>query len=176
MPQVYLSANEQFSLTSTATVFGSSGVEKTIIITDTTNAILDQNIEQVDFQEKTSNFSYQQTGNALQVFSNNVLIVKMTVPESGSLLTFTNGSVALSFSSTQTLLFGGTAVSSVAGAVIPEQIDSSSVSIFSLTRPAANVISDEVVDQHTIDPINLLGIESSLNVNFNNVPSYLTDI
>jgi len=128
MAQVYLGVgNTNFLAANTNTsIFGQSGTESVFINSSVSGVVVDQNTERVDIQGNASDFTYQQAGNQLRVFSGGAQMVSIPIQgdADGTQIVFSDGSVnALLTLGIMTL--GGATVSSTAGSVTPTSINSS---------------------------------------------------
>lgn len=130
MAKTYLDSGDTFIVANNnSTVFGAAGTESVTIQAGVTGTVLDQNTESVLFNGAVSAFTFQQTGNQINVYSGATLVAKFPVQgdANGTLLTFTDGTVSAKLTA-GVLQFGGTAVSSTApAAVVPTTIDTSVV-------------------------------------------------
>jgi hypothetical protein len=125
MANVLLNSNDQdYNISNdNDVIFGQAGGNETINIqTGVTGIVLDQNVEGVTFAGNVADFTYQQQGNQLLVYSGTDLVatVPVQVDENGSQLTFTDGTFTAEFGEGAVLELGGTEVPSDApGAVEP---------------------------------------------------------
>ena len=107
-----------------STILGQTGSEHVIVEAGVTGLTLDQNIERVDFSGNVSDFTFQQQGNQLLVYSSGNLTA--TVPlqsdSNGSQVVFNDGSVEATLSG-GVMSLGGSTVGTTAGAVVPGSID-----------------------------------------------------
>jgi len=117
--------------TSNTKVYGSTGNQVVTVDAATTGVTFDANVDGVSFSGATSDFTYKQIGvTDLGVYKAGTLVATVAVQDDadGSLLTFSNGTVATKFATAggvTGLTFGGTTVSnSSAATVTPSVIDS----------------------------------------------------
>lgn len=130
MAKIFLDENDNFTLSSEATVFGTGGVESVIIEATAENIILDQNIDRVDFFGRISDFTFRQAGNQMEVYDKTTqLIVKIPLqPDiNGTEMVFSDGSVS-SLITAGVMRLGGTAVTSTSQTALPVTINSAVVS------------------------------------------------
>lgn len=125
MAKVYLDAGDNFTLSSAASVYGSTGTEKIIISTGVTGVVADANVERVDLAGASSTYTFQQAGNQLKVFSGTTLVATIPVQEdaNGTQVVFSNGSVEVKVGATGMTLGGATVPSVAAAAVTPTVVD-----------------------------------------------------
>ena len=97
MAKVFLEANDSFTIGSSSQIFGADGTEAVFIYSNTTGIKIDQNIERVDFLDaKLVDFKFQQSGNQLNIFNmDNILvaIVPLQMDENGTEIEFSNASL-----------------------------------------------------------------------------------
>lgn len=129
MAQTYLSTGDtNFLLANNNTfVFGQSGTESVFIRSGVTGVVTDQNTDRVDFEGAAGDFTYQQAGNQLLVFSNGVKAATIPIKSSGTQLVFSDGSTDAQLS-LGVMTIGGSTVSSVAGTVTPGTMDAGTTS------------------------------------------------
>jgi len=131
MAKVYLDSGDNFTLSSAATVYGSTGTEKVVVNSGVTGITIDASVERVDLSGASSAYTFKQAGNTIQVYSGATLVATTTVQDdtNGSQLVFSNGSVDVKMATGGTMTLGGATVSSTAaGAVTPTTIDASTTS------------------------------------------------
>jgi len=131
MAKVYLDSGDNFTLSSAATVYGSTGTEKVVVNSGVTGVTIDASVERVDLSGASSAYTFKQAGNTLQVYSGTTLVATTTVQDdtNGSQLVFSNGSVDVKMATGGTMTLGGATVSSTAaGAVTPTTIDAGTTS------------------------------------------------
>jgi hypothetical protein len=121
MANIFLNADQTgYTLSNVGDfVYGHQGNESVLI--KTTAVLLDQNIEQVILDGSVSDFTFQQQGNRLLVYTGTDLMVTIPVQadENGTLLSFDDGVYNAAFEGA-TIELGGTAVpSDNPGAVVP---------------------------------------------------------
>ena len=129
---------------------GAAGIQKIIIKAGVTNITADSNIENFYFDNSLSFYTFQQTGNVLNVFDNtNLLVIQLGINNNGTELTFANGTVQATLSGDATgpnIKIGGVSVSSAtATPLTPLRIDSTIASspAFSLTSDVVGVPTQE---------------------------------
>ncbi len=132
MAKVYLDANDTFTLSNAATVYGrAGGSEKVIINSGTTGVTLDSNVDRVDLAGNVADFTFKQSGITLLVYKAGVLVSTSTVQEdsNGSQLVFADGSVDVKMVTGGTMTLGGTTVNATtAAAVVPVTKDATTTS------------------------------------------------
>ena len=131
MAKVYLDSGDNFTLSSAATVYGSTGTEKVVVNSGVTGITIDASVERVDLSGASSAYTFKQAGNTLQVYSGTTLVATTTVQDdtNGSQLVFSNGSVDVKMATGGTMTLGGATVSSsAAAAVTPTTIDTATTS------------------------------------------------
>lgn len=129
MAKVYLDSGDNFTLSSAATVYGSTGTEKVTINAGVTGVVVDANVERVDLDGNSSTYTFQQSGASLKVLSGGVVVATIPLQEdaNGTQLVFANGSVEAKVGATGMTL-GGAAVTATAAAVTPTTIDAGTTS------------------------------------------------
>ena len=131
MAKVYLDSGDNFTLSSAATVYGSTGTEKVVVNSGVTGITIDASVERVDLSGASSAYTFKQAGNTIQVYSGATLVATTTVQDdtNGSQLVFSNGSVDVKMATGGTMTLGGATVSSsAAAAVTPTTIDTATTS------------------------------------------------
>mgnify|MGYP000866617688 CR=1 FL=1 len=125
MAKIYLDSGDNFTLSSTASVNGSTGTEKVVVNSGVTGADINANVERVDLAGASSAYTYQQVGNFLKVYSGTTLVATVYPQDDtdGTQLVFSNGSVSLKISTAGITLGGATVPSAAAAAVTPTTID-----------------------------------------------------
>ncbi len=124
MATIFLDINEtNFNIANDGnSIFGQQGTESVNILSGVTGTVLDANIDQVSLAGNVSDFLFQQQGNQLLVYKDNILVVTSIVQtdEDGSLLTFENGTFSAKFGQGAVIEIGGTPVpDDEPGEVIP---------------------------------------------------------
>jgi len=150
-PGMYLdSGDANIIISNPMNIYGQAGTESVLIAADTTGVFVDQNVERVDFSAASSAFTFQQAGNTLKMYLNNVLTATIPIQDgdNGTQLVFTNGSVATIFSSGAISLGGTTVPVIAAAAVTPTDIDSTVTS--GSTPPITGVVMDGYVAGATV--------------------------
>ena len=94
--KVYLGAGDDIFTVSNngMTVYGNTGNDTVTIASGVTAVTLDQNIEQINFVDPSSSYTFKQTGNLINVYNlSGILVVKAPVQgdSDGTLLSFNNG-------------------------------------------------------------------------------------
>jgi Ca2+-binding RTX toxin-like protein len=114
-------------------VYGATGDQVVTVDAAATGVTFDANVEGVSFSGATSDFTYKQLGlTDLGVYKAGALYATVAIQDdaTGSLLTFSNGTVATKFATTggvTGLTFGGTAVSATSNTTVtPVTIDATS--------------------------------------------------
>lgn len=98
MAKVYLDVDESWKVVNNDTqLFAADGNEYVSVESGVTGLELDQNTEGVELAGTISQYTYQQTGNQLKVFSGNILVATIPVQmdEDGTQLTFEDGTYAV---------------------------------------------------------------------------------
>lgn len=162
MANIFLSDNEQFTVFggNDNKVFGKSGngTERVTLAGGATGVQTDANIEAVTLDGDSGDFTYQQEGNSLSVFSGNTKVASIPLQigsadtdGDGTLLTFDNGTFSAKFDTTNaSVTLGGTTVpNDNPGAVTPGN-DSPSVSVTTDVQSADE--GDTVVATFESDP------------------------
>ena len=122
--KVYLGVEDDIFTVSNSgtTVYGSTGKDTVTIASGVTAVTLDQNIEQINFVDQSSSYTFKQTGNLINVYNlSGTLVVKAPVQgdSDGTVLSFSNGTASASAKLTGgVMMLGAVQVSSVASAAI----------------------------------------------------------
>lgn len=141
MAKTYLDGNDVYTLaTSNTTIYGSNGSERVILQSGVTGTTLDQNVEQVSLAAAKSSYSYQQSGNALLVYSGSTLVIRLTVQETGTSLQFTDGAATTAFSAGKMLL-GGSVVATDAPGPLGSSSSTTTTSLLSKAQALNSSIS-----------------------------------
>lgn len=141
MAKVYLEATDTGYgvVNSNVTVYGASGTQKVTVNSAAKNIIVDQNIESVVFAGDSSSFMFKQSTNKTIVYAADGTTVVATVPTQGdtdgTVLTFSDGSLAAKLSGSTMNLGGGTIGSTIShiGATHLTGLDSTIKSVFQST-------------------------------------------
>ena len=130
MAKVYLDSGDNFTLSSAATVYGSTGTEKVTINAGVTGVVVDANVERVDLAGNSSTYTFQQSGASLKVLSGGVVVATIPLQEdaTGTQLVFANGSVEAKVGATGMTLGGAVVPSATAAAVTPTTVDAGTTS------------------------------------------------
>ena len=125
MAGVFLEADETFRVVNDGTVLnGEDGDEQVTIDPSVTGLALDANVERIDLAGNAADFTFQQTGNALNVVdANGGEVTKLPLQPDGSEVVFADGSVDVTVDSNGMQLGGETVPSGSAGSVVPSTID-----------------------------------------------------
>jgi hypothetical protein len=97
--KVFLEVNDVFSVSSSgSTIFGNNGLEPVTLGAMMTNIMLDQNIEKIILTGASSNYTFLQTGNKINIYdtTGTTPIAAMPVQDDadGTLISFSNGNAA----------------------------------------------------------------------------------
>ena len=105
--------------TSGTTVYGNTGNDVVTIANGVTDVFLDQNIERINFSAVSSNYTFMQTGNMINIY-NNYLLVRTPVQDDtdGTLLSFSDGIAPTLLESGGVMKLGGAIVSSSAATTL----------------------------------------------------------
>jgi len=130
--KVFMASNDSFTVANSGvTVYGSSGSEVLTITSGATNITFDQNIEQVIFAGTSSNYTFQQSGNQINIYNatGTTLIAKGPVQDDsdGTLLTFTNGTGSAKMAAGGAMQLGGSTVSTTTPAAITSSVFASEI-------------------------------------------------
>jgi uncharacterized protein YkwD len=118
---VFLGSGQTVPGFDSAAYYGSGGSEKIIFQSISVGTTIDQNIEQVEFQQVMASLMFQQRGNTLRVFNDTDLVTTIVIQDDadGTQLSFNNDGVQARVVG-GVLQFDGVAVPTAApGAVIP---------------------------------------------------------
>ena len=126
-----------------STVFGNSETESLLVAPGVRNITTDQNTERVDIQGEIADFTYQQAGNQLIVFSNGAKVITIPIQNNDTQLVFLDGSVNVLLQ-TGVMTLGDTTVSTTAGAVYPTTIDTTITAEDGITQPVLQTISIDI--------------------------------
>jgi hypothetical protein len=134
---IFLDTNQQnFNVANDGDkVFGQQGTESVTILSGVTGVVLDANVDEITFDGNVSDFSFQQQGNRLLVYSGNDLVATGNVQTDtdGTVLTFDDGTYSAEFGEGSVIEIGGTPVpDDEPGAVVPEDDPSGTVTEVSI--------------------------------------------
>lgn len=127
-------------------IFGANGDQAITIDGALSNIVLDANVERVAFTGATTDYTYKQVGNALEVYKNGALVTKVDLQDdtNGTQLTFANGTVDAKFAPSATglgLTVGGQTVSTSAPAAVTIPAANIDVTTYPITAPTFAVAS-----------------------------------
>ena len=138
--KVYLgSGGDIFTVSNSGTmVYGNTGNDTITIASGVTNVILDQNIEQVNFSDQSSIYTFKQTGNMINVYdaSGATLIAKAPVQgdADGTVLSFSDKTASVLLTGGVMTLGGATVSPTTATAInIPTTTTSTTSAVTSTT-------------------------------------------
>lgn len=155
MAKLFLeSTDTQYVVSNSNTaIFGAAGNQAVIIDGDLTGITLNSNVERVEFDGATTDYTYKQTGTQLEIF--NAAGVKVTtvgLTSTGSQLTFAEGTVTAKIvapttaGTAPTISFGDQTVNATANAAvtvpaasIDKTISSAPAPVFSVSSPVTSV-------------------------------------
>jgi len=122
--KIFLDSNTIFALAAsnaTVDVYGNTGQETLTVPTGASSISVDQNIERVDLAGLPSDYTYQQTGNILNVYSGGTLVFKAPVQSDadGTVIGFDTGVASAQLTGGVMTLGAATVPSSAPGVVNP---------------------------------------------------------
>jgi hypothetical protein len=120
---IFLGADDKFTVSNSgAILYGSSGADLVTIVAGVSGTILDQNIEQIVIPGASSSYTFQQTGNIINVLdsSGNTRIVKASVQgdSDGTLLGLSDVTASAKLIGGGVMTLGGKTVSANAPGVL----------------------------------------------------------
>lgn len=182
MAKVFIESGESYIVANNNTsVFSSSatGVEKVTVQSGVTGTVVDQNVDAVLFSGASSDYTYQQAGSSIKVYSgtNLVATIPLQMDANGTQLTFSNGTVDVKLNTTTgAMTLGGATVNdSAPTSLTPSTIDSTTTSTgtaassgqpFTLTVNTDNIAGTSGNDtiNAAYDTVNKSGTFNSLDV------------
>lgn len=91
----FMGGDDQLTVSNSGmTVYGGSGYDVVSIASSVYNVVLDQNIEQLNFTDRSTAFTFKQTGNLINIYDgidNYVLIASIPMQSNGTKLSFNDG-------------------------------------------------------------------------------------
>jgi hypothetical protein len=122
--KIYLGTDDVFTVSNSgAALYGGPGSDTVTIAAGVTGVILDQNVERINLSGASSDYTFKQTGNKLNVYdaTGSTLLVMVPVQgdSDGTLVSFSNGMASAALSGSVMKLGGATVPSDTAGAITP---------------------------------------------------------
>ncbi|AQR65065.1 hypothetical protein BXU06_08320 [Aquaspirillum sp. LM1] len=142
MAKVYLDAQDAFNVSNNnVSVYGSTGNEAVNVASNISGLVFDQNIEQVIFTGARSSYTFQQTGNILQVRSGSTILSKIPIQDDmdGTKITFSDATANAKLSAAGMTL--GEAIVSTSGTTTTGTSGSTATG----TGTPANLLSAEAI-------------------------------
>lgn len=142
MAKVYLDAQDAFNVSNNnVSVYGSTGNEVVNVASNVSGLVFDQNIEQVIFTGARSSYTFQQTGNILQVRSGSTILSKIPIQDDadGTKITFSDATANAKLSAAGMTL--GEAIVSTSGTTTTGTSGSTATG----TGTPANLLSAEAI-------------------------------
>jgi hypothetical protein len=156
MAKVILNANETFTVSSAAQVFGADGPE-TLRILGAPNVEVDQNVDRVELAGNVSDYTFKTLGNEVVIFSGAATVASIAVQDDangtndGTVVVFADGAASLKINALNTINLGGAAipVGAPASAVVPSVFNASDKS--NIPAPTFTLTSDAAAATPTLD-------------------------
>jgi len=140
---------------SNSDIHGISGTQAVLIDSTVTGTIVDANVERVQFTGASTDYTFKQAGNTLQVsdISGKTLIATVSLGSAAGSLTFSNGTAPVQqvevSGAAPTITIGGQTVSATAAAVVTIPSASLDTKSFPVT-PVASVVVSSAVSHTTL--------------------------
>ncbi|MGV6809875.1 MAG: hypothetical protein ACWA5U_08370 [bacterium] len=111
MAKVFLEANDLFTFTNSADVFGASGSSvETVAVTEAANITVDANVERLDFNQNLSSYTFQLTGNQLAVNLGGQAVGTFALDSDNITIAFADGSASAALTGLGQGTLGGIAL------------------------------------------------------------------
>jgi methionine-rich copper-binding protein CopC len=147
--KIYLGVDDSFNISNSgATLYGNSGTDAVTIAVGTSGAVIDQNVERVNFSGASSNYTFKQTGNKINVYdaAGTTLLTSAPVQGNtdGTVLSFSNGVASATIQSGGVMLLGGATVNASAATLLTPTLTISPAPSAGLTKAKVYMGVDDI--------------------------------